>query len=397
MLDDFTLLVACSALLVMFGGLLTFLWWRDRRAVWLLWWGLPLGLNGVALTLYLRAGWQDDFLAIALGNAARIFAIGCLWYGIRAFQGRRPPWGVISGITLLWIALCFYPPFVASMSARVMMVSLLHGVICLCAVHELWRDRAERLHSRYPLMGVFASYGVLMLARAAFSGTAPFPIGAGPVNPLALGIFSWLVLGHAMFAAMLFLTMTLERREAEQRNFALSDPLTSLLNRRAFAEFAQRLNRRRADEMLSLLVLDLDHFKQVNDRFGHEAGDRLLKAFAQVAEDSVRPSDQLFRMGGEEFCFVLPDTSAAEAVAIAERIRRAVELASIDTANGPATTTVSIGLAATRSAVDVDVLLAAADAAVYEAKARGRNRVVVAEPAALLRQQLAPAPERRRA
>ncbi len=190
--------------------------------------------------------------------------------------------------------------------------------------------------------------------------------------------------------------MTMERREAEQRNFAMSDPLTGLLNRRAFGDFAQRMARRRSGlrDAMAVLVLDLDHFKQVNDRYGHEAGDRLLKAFADVAEANVRPSDQLFRMGGEEFCFVLPDTSACDALAVAERIRRAFEATCIDTAIGPASTTVSIGIAATRVAVDMDVLLAAADAAVYEAKARGRNRVVVAEPAALLRRRRRPAQRR---
>lgn len=398
-LDGYTLLVACCALLVIFGAVLCFLWLRDRRAVWLLWWGLPLIVNGAALTLYLRGGWQSDFNAIAFGNAARIFALGCLWYGIRAFQGRRPPWGVISAMSLFWIALCFYPPFMGSMTARVVAVSLLSAIICFFAVHELWRDRNDALHSRYPLLAVFASYGILMLVRAALADVVPFPMGARPVDAVWLAGYSWVVMGHAIFAAILFLVMTMERREALQRNFAMSDPLTSLLNRRAFSDYALRLNRRRSDEALAVLVLDLDHFKQVNDRFGHEAGDRLLKAFADVAENNVRPSDQLFRMGGEEFCFVLPDTAINDALAVAERIRRAFEATAIDSSTGRASTTVSIGIAATRVAIDMEVLLAAADAAVYEAKARGRNRVVVAEPASLMREQAAVlvAQERRRA
>jgi diguanylate cyclase (GGDEF)-like protein len=111
----------------------------------------------------------------------------------------------------------------------------------------------------------------------------------------------------------------------------------------------------------------------------------MLKAFADACEDSVRPTDQLFRMGGEEFCFVLPSTNIDDAILIAERIRRRFEGVAVETPNGPAATTVSIGIAATSFAVDVETLLAAADAAVYEAKARGRNRLVVAEPSALRR------------
>jgi diguanylate cyclase (GGDEF)-like protein len=155
--------------------------------------------------------------------------------------------------------------------------------------------------------------------------------------------------------------------------------------------------RRRAGlrDAMAVLVLDLDHFKQVNDKYGHEAGDRLLKVFADVSENSSRPTDQLFRMGGEEFCFVLPNTSIEDAIAVAERIRGTFAASAADTPIGPVSTTVSIGIAATQFAIDTEVLLAAADAAVYEAKARGRNRVVVAEPSTLLPGTEIPAPLRR--
>jgi len=249
-------------------------------------------------------------------------------------------------------------------------------------------------------MLVFASAAFLMFIRALVAGIAPFPIGASTLDPTWLAVFSYLAVGHVVFAAIFFLAMTMERREAEQRSFALSDPLTSLLNRRAFGDFAQRMARRRAGlrEPLALLVLDLDHFKGVNDQHGHDVGDRMLKAFADASEDSVRPTDQLFRMGGEEFCFVLPSTTLDEAIAVAERVRRAFEAVKVETRDGiTASTTVSIGIAATSFAVDIEFLLAAADAAVYEAKARGRNRVVVAEPSTLLHGEQDAIPLRRSA
>jgi diguanylate cyclase (GGDEF)-like protein len=398
-LDSYTLLVACCGLLIMLGFAFVFLWVRDTRSIWLMWWGVPIIFTGAALTFYLRDSWQDNFVSIAFGNAARITALGCLWYGIRLFQGRRPPWGVVSLIGVAWVALCLYPPFVENLTARIVGVSLAMSVLSALAARELWIDRADALRSRVPTMIVFISASVLMLVRAAIAGIAPFPVGSGPLDAMWLAIFSWLAVGHIMFAAIFFLAMTMERREAEQRSFALSDPLTGLLNRRAFGDFAQRMSRRRAGlrDPMALLVLDLDHFKQVNDRYGHEVGDRMLKAFADASEDSVRPSDQLFRMGGEEFCFVLPGTSLNDAIPVAERIRRAFEAVEIETADGPATTTVSIGIAATSFALDIDVLLAAADAAVYEAKARGRNRLVVAEPSTLLRGETEASPLRRRA
>ena len=386
-LDSFTLLVAGSSLLVLLGAVFLFLWARDRRSPALLWWGIPLILGGLAIGFYMRPGWDTEFLSIAFGNAARMFALGCLWQGVRVFKRRKPALLVLLGICASWIALCCIPDFVASMTARIAVVSSLNALLCFLAAWELWRDREEVLASRWPSIIVFSSFGILMAVRAMLAGVAPFPVGSQPLDPNWLAAFMWLVFGHATFSAILFLSMTMERREAEQRSFALSDPLTGLMNRRAFADFAARMSRRRAGtrSAVAILVLDLDHFKSVNDRFGHEVGDRMLKAFADVSENTVRPSDQLFRMGGEEFCFAMPETSLNDAIAVAERVRKAFEASVLETNAGPAAATVSIGLAATQFAVDVEVLLAAADAAVYEAKARGRNRVVVAEPSALVR------------
>jgi len=385
LLDSPTLLAACCALLVLFGGVFVFLWTLDRSARWLLWWGIPFAVIGIALILYLRRDWESDFLSIALGNALRIFAVGGLWAGARVFEGRRAPWAALTGMTVLWGALCLYPPFVNDMTARVVVVSLLHALVLGLAAYELWRSHDKRLRARIPTIVVLAAAAVVMVARAVIADRAPFPLGSGPLDPLILAVFSWTILAFVLFSGILFLAMTMERREAEQRGFAMSDPLTGLLNRRAFADFTQRLSRRAAGRRgpVAMLVLDIDNFKQVNDRFGHEAGDRMLKAFADMAEGTVRPTDQLFRMGGEEFCFVLPDTVLPDAIAVAERLRRAFEIIAIDTMRGPAATTVSIGIAAAPTALDVEVLFAAADAAAYEAKARGRNRVVVAEPALL--------------
>ncbi len=385
---------------MLFGGVFVVLWVLDRSARWLLWWGIPFIVIGAALILYLRRDWESDFLSIALGNALRIFAVGGLWAGVRVFQGRPAPWLPLGGMTAAWGVLCLYPPFIDDMTARVVVVSLLHALACGLAAWELWRSHDTRLRARIPTLVVLAAAAVVMLARAVIADRAPFPLGSGPLDPLILAIFSWTILAFALFAGVLFLAMTMERREAEQRGFAMSDPLTGLLNRRAFADFTQRLSRRAAGGRgpAAVLLLDIDNFKQVNDCFGHDAGDRMLKAFADMSEGTVRPTDQLFRMGGEEFCFVLPDTALADAIAVAERLRRAFEAIVIDTVRGPATTTVSIGIAAASTALDVDVLYAAADAAAYEAKARGRNRVVVAEPATLLHRPAdVPSPLRRSA
>ena len=396
-LDSYTLLVASAALLILLGVAFAFLWLRDRRTTHLLWWGVTITVTGLALLSYFPGGRVDSFTSVAFGNAARLAAVLCLWFGVRRFQGRKPIWSIFAVVTLAWVGLCLYPPFLGSIGARIVAVSLFLGMICMLTAHELWRDRSDGLRTRLPLLLVFASVGFLMLLRVAVVGITPYPVGVLPQDPAWMALFAGTIVGHIMFAAIFFLAMTMERREAEQRSYALSDPLTGLLNRRAFDEFVQRMARRRSDaeEALGLLVLDLDRFKQINDRFGHEVGDRMLRVFAEVAESAVRPTDQLFRMGGEEFCFLLPDTNVEEAIAVAERIRRLFEASQVETAGGATSTTVSIGIAVSSLAIDMDVMFAAADAAVYEAKARGRNRVVVADPSILLEGQGRAAARRR--
>jgi len=161
------------------------------------------------------------------------------------------------------------------------------------------------------------------------------------------------------------------------------DDLTGVLARRALLKQGDRLLERyqRESTGLAVMMVDVDHFKQVNDQHGHGAGDRLLVSIAQTMARALRADDVLGRMGGEEFAAVLPGVSPTEAQAIAERVRSAVERQTLDaTQGGPQRATVSIGLvhSATLGAdADMDTLLLAADTALYRAKDEGRNRVMV--------------------
>ena len=167
-----------------------------------------------------------------------------------------------------------------------------------------------------------------------------------------------------------------ERLEMESR----TDPLTGILNRRALCEEATR--RLEESERLSLpmsvLALDLDHFKHINDRYGHPIGDDILKNFVALVQPALRPYDLLGRMGGEEFVVVLPQTVLEEARGVAERIRQTVEDQLRSSLNSEARCTVSIGVAEHWEAeASMDDLFKAADDALYDAKSGGRNRVSV--------------------
>jgi diguanylate cyclase (GGDEF)-like protein len=164
---------------------------------------------------------------------------------------------------------------------------------------------------------------------------------------------------------------------------ATTDVLTGLATRRHF--FATALGAltaaRHQRHPLAAAMLDIDHFKQVNDVHGHHVGDQVITAVAQRLAHTARTSDILGRYGGEEFALILPDTSPEGAGHLAERLRTAIADRPIDTDAGPLTVTVSIGIAErTPEHTDVETLLEAADGALYQAKRAGRNRVVVASP-----------------
>lgn len=173
---------------------------------------------------------------------------------------------------------------------------------------------------------------------------------------------------------------------AELEVLATRDPLTGVANLRHFRRLAdlELEHARRMGRSLSLLALDIDHFKRINDSWGHAAGDAVLQAFAAACRAALREYDILGRVGGEEFAVALPNTGADGAAIIAERVRRQVEAMALPVA-GPAVT-VSIGVAAAAFAdpmagdADIPELLKRADAALYRAKAAGRNRVEMAEP-----------------
>jgi diguanylate cyclase (GGDEF)-like protein len=383
-LDSYTLLIASCAGLVCLGSALLFFWYRDRRSSWLVWWSLPFITGGLSALFYARPNWQTDFMAIGPGNALRILGLAMLWQGARVFERRKPAWLAVALFPTAWLGLCLIAPLYQTMAARVVVVSIFNLTLCGLGAWELWRGRAEKLPSRLPAMLVFLSFCGFMLVRILGANVLSFPMGAGPLDSTSMGVFNLTLFAHAFFFGLLCLALTKERLEQEQRNITLVDPLTGLMNRRAFMAQVDRHASRRGlgPEHTAVLVLDLDRFKSINDEHGHDIGDRVLASFADVAAAAVRATDLLYRLGGEEFCVVLPHTGVHTALRVAEGIRKAFAAhAYVDAAGTAIAGTVSIGIAtADQAGFDLEVLLAAADAALYEAKSRGRNRIVVADP-----------------
>lgn len=213
------------------------------------------------------------------------------------------------------------------------------------------------------------------------SATVEYPCHSPTVQRWFLMRVTRMTTRSGCFAVVVHENIT-RRKLAELRAAALAvqDPLTGLANRRAFNQaFSHAWRRcRRANLPISLLSIDLDHFKQLNDTYGHPAGDACLKWVARIIRRHARrPEDIAARVGGEEFALLLPDTPLEVAQSIAERLRRAIA----HNEGNPASITASIGLVGTTPTREMkpDMLIAAADVALYAAKHNGRNRVILGD------------------
>ncbi len=229
-----------------------------------------------------------------------------------------------------------------------------------------------RLRARFTLEAGWALATALIVVAAWSTGTAQ---GAGTT-------WAHAVVAIAMVAVAAVALKLIGKREHRLEQAAYTDPLSGALNRRSFLELSGREESRgrRRDYDLAVLMVDIDHFKQINDTFGHTAGDEVIRALADTCAMALRPSDIVARYGGEEFIISLPETPFDHAAMVAERVRAAVEHSVVATDAGAIRYTISIGLAICSRATPLPEAMRIADAALYRAKRGGRNRVELAEP-----------------
>jgi len=377
-----------SATVILFGlfvkVLLAFLffvfWARTPRASWFAWWGGSLLFGALAAANVFLHGLRPEFAGLGIVVAALIASFGCCWQGARAFEGRAPMWLALLTAVGLWIVFSLVPVLFERTLYRVIFSSLLISLFTGLSAFEFWRGRNEPLPSRWMIVALLGSLSLIFAVRIPLAGIAPFPFGAQPESAAWMSGFNMLLFFHTIILVVLMVAMSRERTELEHRNASYVDPLTGASNRRAFMEKGERLLARHehSRQELCALFLDIDGFKQLNDRLGHVRGDRVLNRFVEIVQDNIRPTDFLFRIGGDEFCCLLPQTITEQGYWVAERIRRQFEAA--DPGGPEARVTVSIGIASTTVAgYDLEALLRESDNAVYAAKRRGRNLVVTAE------------------
>ena len=342
------------------------------------WWAGANAVGGTGFLLLTLRGSIPDFLSIVVANDLLLLALCFFREGFTRFRGlpRSLPWLSPLLIAILTLLLLHYTYLVPSVAARIVAVTLITAIPAAMTAWQLARDTPQRLRSSHWFTAAgFAQAAAVSVARAIHALFYPPAdlMTAGPLQALAfLSIFILLVM--ASFGCVWMITAHLaEELEGQAR----TDPLTGAMNRLALDEALPREIARadRGGRPLSLLMFDLDHFKQLNDRLGHQAGDAALKAVAAATLHGLRSGDMLVRFGGEEFVAVLPDTGKARAVETAERLRRRVEALNIGKGDG-SVLTASYGVSTfPADGDDPDSLVGSADALLYAAKEAGRNRV----------------------
>jgi len=383
-LDMPTVSLVSISVTAILGLILTFAWWQERTNVLAGWWGaaqlvMSLGIVIAVAGLSLR---NDDIHAF--GQACMILSATVMWMAARQFEGRSVHLLWVVAVPLLFILTELGDYYLDSVDTRLIASCAVMAVLAFATAFEFARGRQERLLSRWPAVVLLIATGVGYLAWLPLTVTMPIR-EAGLMY--ASTWLPWVIIVATLervVLAFLVLAIVKERAELKQRIDALTDPLTGLPNRRALFAAADRLrahSKYLKGDPISVLVFDLDHFKKINDTFGHRFGDRVLQLFARVMSERLETGSIVGRLGGEEFAAILPGADLATAGVTAEKIRLAfAEFAAVfdgTRVDG----TVSIGAAASDDInCDLSALFHRADGALYAAKNSGRNRVELISP-----------------
>jgi diguanylate cyclase (GGDEF)-like protein len=381
-LDVNTLFTVTIYVEVILGLLLLFAWAQNTAIYGVCWWGFAHLVRAASVVLFGTYGSASDLIAIDLANVLLFTSYAVTWTGARVFDGRPvEPVYLVTG-AVLWLLISRLPVLTEAIQARALIASGIVTSYVWLTAYEFWRGRSEQLVSRWPAILLLFAHGALFLLRTPLAVLLPWAPSNKMYSSVWLTVMSFEALLFTISIAFILLAMAKERTELRHRTAALVDPLTGISNRRAFLQDAGQLAKHYVGKPrpTAVLLIDLDHFKSINDRFGHALGDRVLEIFSDAARKSVRSSDLLGRLGGEEFAAILHDTTSERAVAVAERIRETFAIAAREVDGRPVNATLSIGLAYCEEPVlDVSEMLAQSDQALYFAKERGRNRVEVAD------------------
>ena len=319
------------------------------------------------------------FVSIVCANTLIIGGIFLMHISVRRFAGFQAGYQKwILPLLAVFALLVWLTVFDDSYRGRLVLVTLTNMTLFAASAHVIYRMKKRGFPEKFTAI-VFTATALVSLARFLVAvtghGTTDYRNDNSLIQHVYLATFS-----IALISSSLGFMLMVTKRVQERLEYAAShDDLTGTYTRATFFELlAREIERsRRHSQCVSLLIMDIDDFKLVNDRYGHPAGDKVIKTFASVASAELRSHDVLCRYGGEEFAVLLPNTGLDEAGAVAERIRRV--FSSVMTIDDMPPSTVSVGVGSAHGGqADMAQLIESADQALYIAKKLGKNRVELA-------------------
>jgi diguanylate cyclase (GGDEF)-like protein len=373
------LMVACQQVVLALGwAVASVVFHLDRRSA-VQWAGYAL-LTGAAVTLFVVATQTRSEEARALGNVCVVAGIALMERGVRQFTGRPAPLWTYGLLLAVVLAVSWFGMAAAYGAMRVAVISGLLAVLCAITAWSIfvYARRDLKLAHGWGLAVPLLLGAVVFGYRSGRALVSPETVVAEVNANSSLNIGSAVVfLVAALVFHLALVALVGVRLMAKLHRLSRLDGLTELYNRRTIEELLGEEARRavRSNRPFSVLMIDADYFKGINDRFGHAAGDDALRHLARILRAQMRDVDRVGRFGGEEFVALLPGTSSTEALNAAERLREALLRRPWAWEGETLTLTVSVGVAAWRGPQDgVEALLKRADAALYRAKSLGRDR-----------------------
>ena len=347
-------------------------------------WAAALLVNAIGHLLIMLRGLIPDVLSIVVGNLMLSSVFVGMIAAVYQFQGRPVRWPLLLAPPLL--VLVFVSVFIDNFPARVSFVGLVIGLQAVWALLAALSHRHATVGRGQWLLVAGLLLEAVVLGVRALVAISTHSEATNILQSSALQTLTFLATFSVVLVSSVgFVFMSRDRADENNRVLAALDPLTGVANRRSLIAALDRdvARAQRMREPMALMMVDIDHFKDVNDRYGHPAGDRVLCSVVNVLRQRVRAQDLVGRYGGEEFMVLLPDTGLVGAEQLAHALCKAVEESRCpaDGVPGPGiAVTVSIGVFGGRleSGDSWDMLIAAADRALYQAKNNGRNRVEVA-------------------
>ena len=380
-LDSRTIMVMIAVLALMLSGLLALagLHARNVRGIGL--WALASLFISMSMSLAilpitpLTAGWWLVLASVLISSSAVL-----QYLGIRAFMEKEPDWRFPLLVVSIVIAqTVWFSVIDPNIRFRVIANSLAFVAINAACARMLLVPAAQPLRTAYWLTG--ASFAIISLMLAVRVLVMALSIGqhytlysALPVNDMTF----FIIIVAELCLSFGFVLMLNYRLAGELQHLAERDALTGAFNRRSLEGEAERMLARAARTMdpLTVMMIDVDHFKAINDTYGHAVGDEVLKRLASIAQKTIRGGDYFARYGGEEFCILLPSVTEDQAEGLAERLRSRYAEMILEHDGAKIRSTISIGIAdSSHAGSDFSVLFKAADKALYRAKEEGRNRV----------------------